>query len=650
MQNLPFLSPGTPWVRWQTDKDSRKRRSPSGLRFSWEGRAAVCPCGKVRSMKITKKIWKWILIWVLCNAAVFGGYLAWEYRSTLQHLTTQRKQMVLIQGENREITGQEYDEALAVVCDNGTFVGQEKNSVTSYRGIPFAEPPTGILRWKPPVDAGADEGVYEAYYYGKSCIQTEAETEQASLYMQGEDCLTLNVFCSRDGADESPKAVMVFFHGGAYGWGGTADPIYDGQNFAEAHPDIVLVTANYRIGLMGFMDFSEVPGGEDYRESGNLGLLDQVSALRWVSRNIDKFGGDPANVTIFGESAGASSVSLLPLIKDARGLFHRIIAESGSVAFTYSKEEAKDLTRRLLKETGAATMDDLLALSEADLMEVNEDLNDYNNFPERDGIVLPEDPYEAYAQEMGPDIEMLSGTNKDEARYWIGEFGGYAVYRIGSQLIYGSTVGRMSREDRAYADAFLALQTGSSVWNKTEFFNDLVFRVPAIRQAELHAQNGGRHYMYYWTKESAIEHYGACHAVELAYVFNNLDDTIFTGERADEKLAAAVQEMWVNFAKTGDPSTEDYVWPAYDTAERQTMILGDEIGVVSDPLEAQRVLTKPLLKYNFNGYYGVFNYALVYFFIRIVRMLIILAVINAAIVLLLHLHRRFVEKEYADMS
>ena len=132
---------------------------------------------------------------------------------------------------------------------------------------------------------------------------------------------------------------MVFFHGGSYGWGGTSDPIYDGHNLVEKYPDLVLVTAEYRTGIMGFMDFSGVPGGEDYSTSGNLGLLDQVCALEWVQKNIRAFGGDPENVTIFGESAGAGSVSLLPLIEGTDGLFRRIIMESGSPALTYSREE-----------------------------------------------------------------------------------------------------------------------------------------------------------------------------------------------------------------------------------------------------------------------------------------------------------------------
>ena len=246
----------------------------------------------------------WLMVLILCMAgATLFFYLRHDYASR-RTLELERAQMLLIQDENRPISGG-YDPALAVDCDNGTFVGREANGVRAFKGIPYAEPPVGALRWQPPVDAGPDEGVYEAAYFGKSCIQTEADTERASLYLQGEDCLTLNVWSST--AESSGRAVMVFFPGGGFGWGGTADPIYDGQRFVEAHSDIVLVTANYRVGMMGFMDFSGVPGGEAYEKSGNLGLLDQISALRWVRRNIAAFGGDPDNVTISGNPPGPAA-------------------------------------------------------------------------------------------------------------------------------------------------------------------------------------------------------------------------------------------------------------------------------------------------------------------------------------------------------
>ncbi len=512
-------------------------------------------------------------------------------------------------GENQEITG-EYDETLSARCRNGTFVGQKEGNVIAFRGVPFAEPPVGKLRWKPPVPAAAGDGVYEAKYFGKSPIQSEWVSEVGSYYPQSEDCLTLNVWTNAAGPREG-KTVMVFFHGGSYGWGATSDPIYDGHNLVEKYPDLVLVTAEYRLGIFGFIDFSEVPGGEDYAESGNLGLLDQICALEWVRENVAAFGGDPENVTIFGESAGAGSVSLLPLIEGTDGLFNRIIAESGSVALTYSREECKNLTRLLLKKSGCATMDELAALSEETLAELNEDLNDYNNFPERDGVVLPEDLYGAWEKDSLADVDLLIGTNSDEARYWINEMGYYTplpglfVYEHMLPFMYENNLNRMSPEERALTKSFVGAQSGRKIWRLTEFYNELLFRVPASEQA---ARHRGTTYSYYWTMPGADETLGACHAIELAYVFNNPQADIYTGGRYNEELADTVQEMWVNFARTGDPSADGYVWEPYTADSRKTMLLGEEIGMTGDLKREQRETIAPLLHHYFNGCYSQLDF------------------------------------------
>ena len=226
---------------------------------------------------------------------------------------------------------------------------------------------------------------------------------------------------------------------------------------------------------------------------------------------------------------------------------------------------------------------------------------------------------------------MLSGTNADEARYWIGEVGGFRVYKYAIPVLFGSIRDRFRTGDKPFADAFLTMVKGDFTWRFTEFMNELLFRVPAVRQAELHAESGGKHYMYYWTEQSHLEHYGACHAVELAYVFNNLNDNIYTGKKADPALAAAVQQMWVNFAKTGDPSTDEYKWTPYESTDRMTMLLGKRIGMNSDPLPQQRVLVEPLLKYHINGQYMAVDYSLMFLKKQLVKGLMILLAVNGAI-------------------
>ena len=511
-------------------------------------------------------------------------------------------------GENREITG-EYDKALSVTCRNGTYAGLNDDGVLSFKGIPYAEPPVGPLRWKPPVDAADREGVYEAYYFGKSPIQTEWPSEPGSYYPQSEDCLTLNVWVNTE--DTSPdKPVMVFIHGGSYGWGAASDPIYDGHNLVKKYGDVILVTVEYRLGLFGFIDFSGVPGGGDYETSGNLGLLDQVCALRWIRENIAGFGGDPANVTIFGESAGGGSVVLLPLIDGTEGLFRRIIAESGSLNLTYGREECRNLTEMLLDETGCASMDELLALGEAELASANERLNDYNNFPERDGVVLPEDLYGAFAEKMAG-IGFMTGTNADEVRYWVNEMGytvpflpPLSVYRHGTEILFENNLLRLTPGDRENVDRFLALQSDKRVWNVTEFYNELLFRVPALKAAELHADNGGTAYNYLFTVPGADETLGACHAMELAYVFNNLDATIYTGGHVNEKLADTIGDLWVSFARCGKPEAPGVEWEPYTAESRRTLVLGEEVRMESAVKEEQRRLIEPLLGYYFNGCYS----------------------------------------------
>ncbi len=539
-------------------------------------------------------------------------------------------------GENREITGNG-DRQLAVRCGNGTYEGLADGTVVSYKGIPFAEPPTGKLRWKPPVPAGDRGGVYEAYYFGRSPIQTEWPSEPGSYYPQGEDCLTLNVW-TNSSCDLTDKAVMVFFHGGSYAWGAVSDPMYDGHNLVEKFPDIVLVTAEYRTGIMGFIDFSSVEGGEDFRESGNLGLLDQKCALEWVQKNIAAFGGDPGNVTIFGESAGAGSVSLLPLMEGTDGLFRRMIAESGSVALTYSRDECRNLTEMLTEETGCTNMDELMALSEEELKEVNEKLNDYNNFPERDGIVLPEDLYGAYESGGGGGIDLLIGTNADEARYWIREMAytvpalpGLLTYRLLLPVMYENNLKELTAEEKESVKEFMSMQTGGRTWKQTEFYNETLFRVPAMKLAECHSDNGNNTFVYYWTYPCADKTLGACHAVELAYVFNNLQEAIYTGGNIDTELADSVQEMWVNFARTGDPSTTRHTWEQYDSSERKTMVLGSEIHMENDIKADQRKEIEPLLHHYFNGCYSQLSYNVPQTYRIILQLAAAAAIIIAAV-------------------
>ena len=534
-------------------------------------------------------------------------------------------------GENK-IIQDKYDVSLSAKCYNGTFVGKANKNVIIFKGIPFAKPPIGDLRWKRPEKVEKSDNVYQAYYNGKTPLQTEWSTERASYYRQGEDCLYLNIWTNRLCNDEK-KTVMVFFHGGSYGWGGTADPLYDGQNFVLSHPDIILVTVGYRTGLMGFVDLSYLEGGENYKDATNLGLLDQIESLRWINQNISSFGGDKDNITIFGESAGGGSVSLLPIIKESHGLYKRVICESGSVALTSSKEESKYFTDLLIKYTKAKSVDDLQKLSEDELKKVNKKLNQYNNFPQRDGRLIPENPYVLYEQGLTKDIDILIGTNANELNYWVGELGGIIPFRFSMPIKYENDIAKLDEESQLKVKQFIKSLHGHSMWRISEFYNEVLFRLPAVKQAEEHKKNGGKTYMYYWTEPSKKKYRKACHAVELAYVFDNLDETIYTGERGDEELAHSVQNMWANFARCGNPSIEDIEWKEYSLGDKETMVLCKDYHMENNILKKQKEVLYDLLDKFISSATGSISYNVPFVWKSIIKILLILLICAGIVVI-----------------
>lgn len=511
--------------------------------------------------------------------------------------------MQSLYGENKEITS-EYDHSLSVKCENGVFVGKKKDDVISFKGIPFAKPPVNELRWKRPEYVEKSDKVYEAYYFGKAALQEPWFSELSSCYPQSEDCLYLNVWTNTNVKDHKP--VMVFIHGGAYGYGGTSDPIYDGHNFVEEYKDIILVTIAYRVGIMGFINFAKVPGSNGYEDSPNLGLLDQVMALKWIKNNIESFGGDPNNVTVFGESAGGGSVSILPVMDEAKGLFNKVIGESGSISLTFSEEETYPFTEKLMELTKAKNMQDLLNLSFDELKAANKPINEKNNFPLRDGRIVPKDLYKAYTDGKSSWCDMIMGTNKDETRYWINEMGGIQFYAAGIPLLFDNQLKLMSRKDQRSARKFIFVNDSNLAYSRiTEFENDIIFRCPAQVQLQLHSKNGGKGYNYFWTFPSANPHMGACHAVELNYIFNNYNEKIYSGDNVNEELGNEVQEMWANFARSGNPSTNNNIWPEYTNESKKTMILGEKIFVKDNLFSRRSSVVEPLLKYHINGNYSV---------------------------------------------
>ena len=505
------------------------------------------------------------------------------------------REMAALYGENKVIEG-DYPDSLAVEAANGIFVGQRDGALLAFKGIPYALQPTGDRRWQEARPEPDSRLVREAKYFGHTAIQSRSQGNGASLYPQGEDCLTLNVWTAASGMRTARRPVMVWIHGGSYVSNGTANPHDWGDKLVKAHPEVVMVSINYRLGLLGFLDLSSLPDGKAYARSGNLGLLDQVEALRWVKRNIAAFGGDPDNVTLVGHSAGAGSVSLLASIDEAQGLFNRAIMQSGSVAFTSSREDCQRLTKRVLDATGAKTVADLQALSTDEIIALNDEVGEFYRFPERDGGLIPEDPYSRF-DGFNAGIDMLIGTNTDESLYWIDAMGGEENFEMAIQLWYRYIAMSLDSAQRKSTSRFLdvAGTYSDQPWAVAELLNDLMFRGPAIEMAQRHSAAGGRTYMYLWNKRLSDPIYGACHGCEVSYVLNT-GRQIKNGDEHNPALAADVQQMWVNFATTGTPSISGHYWPTYETTQRATMMLGDSIRLENDPASHQRQLIAPLMR------------------------------------------------------
>ena len=485
-----------------------------------------------------------------------------------------------------------------IKCLNGTFLGKEEENIISYKGIPFAKPPIKNLRWKPPIDCDNSNDIFEAYSYQKSPVQVNCEGEDASFGEIGEDCLYLNIWKNND--NEKNKPVMVFIHGGAFGWGGTVDPLYDGHNFVKTHKDIIFVTITYRVSILGFLDLTQIKGGENYKESPNLGLLDQIQSLKWINKNIENFGGDKNNVTIVGESAGALSVTVLPLIKGTKGLFKRIISQSGTFAWTISREEGKVLIDRLKSEIKKQRkeeidMDYLLNLSEKEIINLNAKLNWYCLPPMRDGYIIPEDCYREIEKGAYDGIDVMIGSNADEFRYFIVEYGNYFIYKIVFSIFLENILYlRIRKNGYEIFEKFKKCVKDNFTDN---FINDLYFRIPALKIAQLHSKNNGNVYLYYWTYPSFIPYYGACHAIELGYILNNMKESEFIGDKnINYKLAEVSQDMWANFAKNGNPSTKEYKWEKFDNKNNYCIEFGNEIELKTNLFNKERnELIFPLL-------------------------------------------------------
>ena len=505
---------------------------------------------------------------------------------------------------NSEITG-DYDKLHAVKCVNGTFVGNEENGVASWLGIPYAKPPVGERRFKAPEYVDESDRVFEAKYYGKGAYGSEGYPDGIQK-VTSEDCLYLNIWVNNDDKTEK-KPVMVWIHGGAYVVGSGSQISYSGANLVQKQSDIIMVNINYRLNMYGFMDFSSVPGGENFKTAPCNGLLDQAMALRWVHENIAAFGGDPDNVTIFGQSAGGGSVSILPVMKEANRYFQKVIAQSGSttLAFPVDCEAAQGKTKALLEYTGCKTMNDIMALSEEKLQEAYvEAVGKFTSCPYYGTEVLPEAPIELYKKGYAKHISIMAGSTADEARLFMGEGPELSLeeQKIFAQRAVGDAVPYLKEEDKKYYEEFQKVcRSQEPGLIETEFINELMFRVPMLQQ--LDAQSAfNKTFCYYWSYPSSNADIGAAHSVELLFVFDLRCvgmESSFNGTNISEEIFTSVQQMWTNFARCGDPSTDSVEWKAYSADDRNVLDIAGpgDMNIKHDLLADQYKAVLPLVGY-----------------------------------------------------
>lgn len=484
----------------------------------------------------------------------------------------------------------------------GEVRGSVADGVNTFKGVPYAAPPFGAARLRPPQPVPPWSDVRDALTYGPKAPQLPyplpVDVLLPEFAVTGEDCLNLNIWSADLGSAGQP--VMVWIPGGMFEFHGTgAAPWYDSSRFAR--DGIVCVTINYRVGAEGFL----------YLDDGiaNLGLLDQIAAIGWVRENIAAFGGDPGNVTVFGESAGAMSVGTLLSMPCAEGLFRRAIAQSGAAHHVSSAASARRVALRLAEKLGVEATREAIAAVPVDRVlvaqaELRADLLAHPD-PERwggevvttmlpwqpvvDGDIVPARPIDRIAAGAGANIDVMVGTNTDEHRLFL--VPGGAIEQVTSEAL-AAVVAAYGLPVEASLDAYRAAYPGASAGDLLAAIQtDWYWRIPAIRLADAHATNARRSptYMYEfaWRSPQFGGLLGACHGLEIPFVFGTLGNGTepLLGADPPQQLADTMHAAWVAFATSGDCG-----WPKYDPARRATMRFDITSEVVDDPRSAERAL------------------------------------------------------------
>lgn len=476
-----------------------------------------------------------------------------------------------------------------VLTDAGAVRGVQDGGAVAFKGIPYAAAPVGPLRWQPPQEAPCWDGVREAAAFGPACLQL---SEQGTV--QGEeDCLTLNVWTPNHGPDEAGMPVLVFIHGGGNAQGTASQPVYDGRRLAEQFA--VVVTLEYRLGPLGFLALPQFAAERPEGAAGNDGILDQIAALRWVQRNIAAFGGDPARVMVFGESAGAVDTCVLLASPLAAGLFSRAAMESGAclgpAAMRANHTGERFLTASPCADAAdvpaclrALPAEDVLRILPASVSVVSAGANGYG--PVVDGHLLTASPLETIRAGRHNAVPFLIGSNADETGQATGPVPSAEAYRAAVSTILGP----------ALAARVLAMYPVADYSSPRAAFvaatSDARFTCPTRTSTRAVAANQSLPvFRYFFTQRlrGAGAALGSFHGLELAFVFGTLGQGgAFTPNESEQALIAAMQGYWVRFAAAGDPNGGDTApWPAYEPTTDPYLELGPTIAAGAGVRTAQ---------------------------------------------------------------
>ena len=498
-----------------------------------------------------------------------------------------------------------------VATTSGRIRGLSVNGVQAFRGVPYGASTEGANRFMPPAKPKPWTNVRDAFDLGLRSPQLDTQfngvvipevAATSPLEPMGEDCLCLNLWTPGAVAG-GKRPVMVWLHGGGYTTGSAGFTMYDGRELARKH-DVVVVGVNHRLTIFGFLTLAGI-GGEKYAAASNVGILDIVAALEWVRDNVSSFGGDPGNVTIFGQSGGGGKVSTLTAMPSAKGLFHRAIVESGSEIRGIPQESANKTAAAFLAklDLGPNQIDRLQTLPLKQLLDTLQSMSGAGVGasdaigqlgPVVDGRTLPANPFDPAASPISANIPMLIGTNETEVTF----FANQILDPLDDAELHKRVKGAVRGADDTKVDALIAAyREGRPGISNIDLYlildSDQTFRAGVITEAERKADAPAPVYQYYFTWRSPVRDgkLKAFHTLEIPFVFDNVDSAqSMTGTGQDRyALADKISSAWVAFARTGNPNHKGIPeWRPYTNAERAIMLLDNECKLVNDPHGAER--------------------------------------------------------------